>query len=349
MRRNERRIRATKGPSVDHSTADPIARAAEHLSYLQSRLANPDDLIGRREVLKLLAQIEEELKSTHEAPAATPADNLVNESRSVTPKAAQRSKKIIFSHPNEHSRAGGKESASAAVGSGGLVLKTLPQVGRATVSRPRSKYFGATQPLSEAEQLERSRRSSEANRRAATRSAADHAIAADCGTWVTLTFDHEITWDEAAEHSRRYLDGVVRDHRRRIGSQCHYVAIVDVTQSRPHLHAVLSRGVDRERIEGLWTHGAVRSVEEIHRDAIEQKVRYMSKRIKNVRATPQRFLRSRGFRITEETSRVSNLEEARDILADRVAPHVPRLSSAQPFGGHPRITFRFQPLSPSDE
>lgn len=350
MRRNTRRNRATKGPAVEHSTADLIARAAEQIRNLQSRLADPDDLIGRHEVQRLLAQIEDGLKSTHGSSDISRTDDLVNESRSVTPTAAQSSTKIKYSSSDTSSRSTGRNSSSCAYSnSGGLVLKTLPQVGRATVSRARSKYFDFREPLSEEEQRERSRRSSEANLRAATRRAADHAVAADCGTWLTLTFDREVTWDEAAEHARQYLDTVARDHRKRRGAPCHYAAIVDVSQSNPHLHAVLSRGVEMERVIGFWRHGAVETIEEIHRDLVEQKIRYMSSRVKYVRATRQRFLRSRGLRIVKELNPVANLDDARDMLADRIAPQTPRLTSAQPFGGYPRITFRFQPIPSGDE
>lgn len=347
MRRNTRRNRATKGPAVEHSTADPIARAAEQIRNLQSRLADPDDLIGRHEVQRLLSQIEDGLKSTHGSPDISRTDELVNEWRSVTPTAAQSSTEIICSS-SDTSSGSTTRSSSSYVDSRGLVLKTLPQVGRATVSRARSKYFDLREPLSEEEQRERSRRSSEANLRAATRSAADHAVAADCGTWLTLTFDREVTWDEAAEHARKYLDTVARDHRKRRGAPCHYVAIVDVSQSHPHLHAVLSRGVEMERVKWFWRHGAVETFEEIHRDLVEQKIRYMSSRVKYARATRQRFLRSRGLRIVKELNPVANLDDARDTLADRIAPQTPRLTSAQPFGGYPRVTFRFQPI-PSDD
>lgn len=352
MRRNERRIRATKGPSVDHSTADPIARAAEHLSYLQSRLANPDDLIGRREVLKLLAQIEEELKSTHEAPAATRADDLVSESIYVTPEQINSNdEEIIFSS----SDSGDESDGSCLDGSqdrryrvDGLVLTTVRHAGRASVSRPRKSYFGEPTEVSPEEQAERSRRSREANARSAARTAADHAIAADCGLWATFTFALPVTWTEAAEASQRFLSASSRRFHTTTGGHLHYVGVVDVSQAEPHLHVLVSRGADEGMLRELWTQGSVESVARIPTEMIEQKVNYMKNRVLHVRATPSRFLRSRGLDLGITREDVSDFEHAREVLRDRIAPESPRIVSARPFGGNPRLGFRFKPLSPSE-
>ena len=351
MRRNERRIRATKGPSVEHSTADPTARAAEQVSYLQSRLANPDDLIGRHEVLEYLAQIQVELKSTHESRTPSRTDDLVNESVSVASERGNSlDEEIFFSSPRRHdesdddSRNGNPDRKPPA---DRLVLTTVRRAGRASVSRSRQSYFGEPTKVSPEEQAERSRRSLEANARSAARSAADHAIAADCGLWATFTFAGPVSWEQAAKASREFLGEASRHHSSTTGDHLYYVGVVDVSQAQPHLHVIMSRSADRETLRELWTHGTVESVALIPSELIEQKINYMKNRVLEVRATPSRFLRTRGLDLGITQEDVSDFEQARDVLRDQIAPVSPRVVSAQPFGGNPRLGFRFTPLSPT--
>ena len=351
MRRNERRNRAKKGPAVEHSTADPIARAAEQVSYLQSRLANPDDLIGRHEVLKHLAQIQVELKSTHESHAPSGTDDLVNESIYVASEQVNSvDEEIIFSSPrrndesDDDSRNGNPDRKPPA---DRLVLTTVRRAGRASVSRSRQSYFVEPTEVSPEEQAKRSRRSREANARSAARSAADHAIAADCGLWATFTFAGPISWEQAAIASREFLSEASRRHSSTTGDRLYYVGVVDVSQAQPHLHILMSRSADGETLRELWTHGIVESVALIPSELIEQKVNYMKNRVLEVRATRSRFLRTRGLDLGIIQEDVSDFEQARNVLRDQIAPVTPRVVSAQPFGGNPRLGFRFTPLGPT--
>lgn len=351
MRRNKRRIRATKSPSVDLSTADPIARAVEQLSYLQSRLANPDDLIGRREVEQVLAQIQEDLKSTHESLATSRTDDLVSESVYVASERSKSDEEVIIFSSSDSS----DESNQTGVGRirnhqhrvDGLVLTTVRRAGRASVSRPRQSYFGEPTAVPPEEQAERTRRSREANARSAARSAADHAIAADCGFWATYTFAAPILWEEAAKASQEFLKAASRQHSIATGDHLYYVGVVDVSQTQPHLHVLMSRSTDQEMLREMWTHGVVESVALIPTEMIEQKVNYMKNRVLHVRATPSRFLRTRGLDLGVTREGVSDFEHARDVLRDQIAPVSPRVVSAQPFGGNPRLGFRFTPLRPT--
>jgi len=72
-----------------------------------------------------------------------------------------------------------------------------------------------------------------------------------------------------------------------------------------------------------------------------EKVGYMLKNVASERATYGRFLRSRGGRGETLTIPVDDFQDGREVLEDIVYPEVPRVVSAKPFGGHPRVSFRF--------
>lgn len=344
MRRNKRRVNAGKGLTVDHSAADPIARALETVRSLQARLTNPDDLLGRDEVRLQLVTIEELLKSTHESSDSMREDHLVSESSSVTRKAARRATQTASYSADEDSLRDVNSHLAAFRSNRGLVLKTLPQVGRASVTRRRTRYFEGQPEVTDEEQADRSRRSNEANARAAARIAADHAIAADCGLWITMTFADPIQEQDAVTAIFGFLDRLARKYRRSQRKPFHYVAIVDVSQSRPHLHGLLTRDVEPQMIHDLWGHGSIQTTEEIPRDQIERKVNYMKDRVRFKRATKNRFLRSRGLVSDLLLTEVTDFEEARDVLGEQIAPRTARIVSAQPFGGSPRLVFRFDPI-----
>lgn len=342
MRRNKRRVNAGKGPTVEQSAADPIARAIEMIRYLQARLTNPDDLLGRDEVRRHLATIEDELKSTHESSDSMREDYLVSESSSVTRKTARRATQTA--DRSKDSPRDVNNHLAAFRSDRGLVLKTLPQVGRASVTRRRARYFEGQPEVTDEEQADRSIRSNEANARAAARIAADHAIAADCGLWITMTFADPIQEQDAVTAIFGFLDRLARKYRRSQRKPFHYVAIVDVSQSRPHLHGLLTRDVETQMIHDLWRYGSIQTIEEIPRDQIERKVNYMKDRVRFNRATKNRFLRSRGLVSDQLLTEVTDFEEARDVLNEQIAPRTARIVSAQPFGGSPRLVFRFDPI-----
>jgi hypothetical protein len=102
--------------------------------------------------------------------------------------------------------------------------------------------------------------------------------------------------------------------------------------------------VDLEKLQEAWEHGHIQSAEVIPRQKIEEKIGYMAKRVKVNRVSHARFIRSRRLRIEQTSIPVASFDHARDTLADQIAPEKPRVVSAQPFGGHPRITFRFTPI-----
>lgn len=74
----------------------------------------------------------------------------------------------------------------------------------------------------------------------------------------------------------------------------------------------------------------------------------MAKNVAAGRASRSRFLRSRGGGCEVIDLPVKDFSEARELLTDLVSPQTPQLLSAQPFGGHPRLTFRFKPLPNKD-
>jgi hypothetical protein len=135
-----------------------------------------------------------------------------------------------------------------------------------------------------------------------------------------------------------------RRYRSTTGKHLHYVGVVDISQAQPHLHVLVSREVDEGMLRELWTHGRVESLAVIPSNMIEQKVNYMKNRVLDVRATSSRFLRSRGLDLGVSREAVSDFEDARDVLSDQIAPISPQVVSAQPFGGNPRLGFRFTPI-----
>ena len=342
-RRHSTRRQETDGTALGSGGADAVAL----IRQLIEQLDDLDAPISRRQLTDGLIEVEHAIHNSTQRQSLEPQPVLlVDESRYVTQRSARRKNKIIrtpatVSLPEVDTTAQpvhrGREST-------GLYLTVYPQVGRATVSKPRVRYFEPVGPLSLEDQQERTRRSHEANARKAARKAADHAIAADCGIWATFTFAEAISAEGALEVSGGFLSDFARRQRSMSGDPCHYVAIVDISQGRPHIHALISRSVDPEQLKDAWEHGHIQSVELIPRNKIEEKVGYMAKRVRANRVTHARFLRSRRLKIDQHSTPVKDFRHARDTLADQIAPQVPRINSALPVGGHPRITFRFAPL-----
>ena len=114
-------------------------------------------------------------------------------------------------------------------------------------------------------------------------------------------------------------------------------------RSGPHVHGLFSANLDPELIREFWPYGAIDEIVEIPEELIEEKVGYMADNIQQGRISHSRFFRSRGPREEKLVIPVESVEEAREGLADMIAPHKPSLRTAQPFGDNPRVTFRFKP------
>jgi hypothetical protein len=209
------------------------------------------------------------------------------------------------------------------------------------VYTPRDNYFPSVPEVDEEEQRERSIRSREANDRRAVGRARDHAKETDCRVWVSATFDDlHIDLDTVAE-SRRFLSRLSKQYQRQTGKSFHYVCVVAVHDARKHLHALMSSDIDPQLIRDSWEYGAEVDITLIEEAQIEEKVGYMFTNVASERAIHGRFLRSRGGRGQTLDIPVNDFHEGREVLQDLIYPEIPRLRSAQPFGGHPRVTFQF--------
>ena len=295
------------------------------LERMLSRLSSQSQVVISEEIVSQLSAIEDKL--THgpqeEGVDAHLDDEAVYESQS----------KLI----NER-------SSSLSHRSRRPVLYVRPQAGRAVVFTPRDQYFAPLEEVPALEQLERSKRSREANNRRAVVRARDHVKETDCRIWVSATFDDlHIDLDPVAE-SREYLARLAKEHQRETGEHLHYLGVVASHDARNHLHVLLSADVDPQLVREQWRCGSEMAVTLLDEDLVEEKVGYMHKNIVSERATYGRFLRSRGGRGETLMIPVNDFDEARAVLEDIVYPIIPRLISAQPFGGHPRMNFRFSSI-----
>jgi hypothetical protein len=229
-----------------------------------------------------------------------------------------------------------------------LVVVIRPKVGRATTYRPRATYFPPVAELEDDEQEARSRRSQEANDRRAARRAADFCIEHRCFAWVTLTFDDLHLNLDPVDECRHYLARVAELHRSDTGKYLEYRAVVANHDGRPHLHGLFSEDVDLETLRSEWGFGLIVGLEVVARGDVEGKVRYMMKNVANHRLTPHRFLSSKGGMEEPICIPTTGVYHARSIIADVVHPNPVHITSAQLFGGNPRITYRFEPLGGSD-
>lgn len=226
------------------------------------------------------------------------------------------------------------------------ILCVYPTVGRATISTPRSNTFRELSELDPPAQLERSKRSKAANDRRAARRAADHAIHSRCNWWITATFDNEHLHLDSVAEKDRFLGALEVARRQRGLPKLSYVGVIATIDCRQHVHLLISRDSDESEIRRLWTAGFI-SVKRLGgKSDIVEKVRYMLKNLKSGRVTSGRFFRSRG-NVPCNRYPVKDRRQAQDTLSDVIYPRVARLTSAQPFGGNPRVTFEFDPHEPA--
>ena len=217
------------------------------------------------------------------------------------------------------------------------------RAGRSSVHRPRQTYFPPVPEVSDEEQHERSARSEEANLRKAALSVRDHLVSEDCRLWVHLTVDDLHLGQLTPVSMSDFMNKLSRAHKKKTGEHFHYGAVIGTHGRGPHVHGLFSTNLDPELIRELWPYGAVDKIVEIPEELIEEKVGYMADNIQQGRISHSRFFRSRGPREEKLVIPVESIEEAREGLADMIAPHKPSLRTAQPFGDNPRVTFRFKP------
>ena len=217
------------------------------------------------------------------------------------------------------------------------------RAGRSSVHRPRQNYFSPVPEVSDEEQRERSARSEEANLRKAALSVRDHLVAEDCRLWVGLTVDDLHLGQLTPASMSDFTNKLSRAHKKKTGEHLYYGAVIGIHGRGPHVHGLFSTNLDPDLIRELWPYGAIDEVVEISEELIEEKVGYMADNIRQGRMSHSRFFRSRGSRQEKLVIPVDSVEEAREGLADLIAPHRPSIRTAQPFGENPRITFQFKP------
>ena len=223
------------------------------------------------------------------------------------------------------------------------VLTIIRAAGRASMATHRPRRFAAVPPVDQEQQLERSRRSRQANDRRAFRKAADRAIATNCRTWITLSVRTEHLELDLTDARKKFLKSIRKVHSQTSQSRLAYVGAQVTEDGRPHIHLVISGEFNADEVRECWPYGYVH-VQRISNLQIEQKVGYMIKNQSNGRSTHSRLFTSRGANLEREEIPVVDLEDARDQLRDRITPQEPRLVNASLFGGFPRASFRFDPI-----
>ena len=119
------------------------------------------------------------------------------------------------SDPSFNSYAGAGRSSSLSI-----FLKYKKKVGRASIFRSRPEYFAPSDtPLTPEEAEARHKRGEEANYRKAYRAAADEAMASNCLTWVTLTFDDQHRGIDPQKDFERLNAVYVRDTSEKLASR----------------------------------------------------------------------------------------------------------------------------------
>jgi len=328
-----------KGPTISADPHVPSGDRGGHVETVLTLLEQISSHLRANAQVNISDDIVDQLSAienilTHGVLVNPSIDHLDNEAlyeSQSSPIAADNKTSYPFSQPRKS------------------VLYVRPQAGRAVVYTPRENYFAPVTEVSESAQRERSRRSREANDRRAVVSARDHAVETDCRMWVTLTFDDfHIDLDPVVE-ARNYLADISNAYHQQTGKPFHYLGVVAFYDARNHLHVLFPADIDPLLVRESWIYGSEAKVGLIDESIIEKKVRYMMKNVATERATYGRFLRSRGGRGETLTIPVDDFEEGREVLKDIVHPVIPRVVSAQPFGGHPRVTFRFPSIRAEEQ
>lgn len=223
-------------------------------------------------------------------------------------------------------------------------LHFMGTVGRANTHVPRNYGPVSAETVTPEEQVERSERTRKANDRRATRRAADHAMEGLCNVYVVGILDEESDLDNAVRDVQCFGHRVSDAHLDVTGTRCRYVGVIVPQGPVLELRMLFSSTVPADVVLDCWAGGDELSVTMIEPDDIEQHVFDMGELTSRSRVGTHRFIRSKGPKPPVEVFHVADIEEAREIVRDLIAPDEPVLTSAQPFGHNPRATFRFNPI-----
>ena len=231
-------------------------------------------------------------------------------------------------------------------GAGGTpLLRSMLSIGRASLGRPRAIGFEPVDEVDPEEQQRRTARTRKANERRAVRRAADHAMESVCTVLMSGTLDETEDPRLAVREAQQFGHAISNTYGDAIGGRCRYVGVVVTEGPIFRLHMVLSRDVSEDLIEECWTGCDDLSVSMIDRAEIERTVYEMAEMGSGRRLGSHRFIRSRGPRPAAVVVEVADIDEAREILCQQIAPQEPVLVSASPFGRSPHATFRFAPIT----
>jgi|688.fasta_scaffold262446_3 hypothetical protein len=232
-----------------------------------------------------------------------------------------------------------------------LILKVKKKVGRASIYRRRAKYFQKCDVSMSQEEIDaRRQRSEEANYRKAYRAAADEAMASNCYTWTTLTFDDLHRSDKPQAVFQCFLRRLRERYKRKTGKSLKYVAVIGYEpDGREHVHSLFSEDVDHQDIVEAWREGVISEIVSIGHDQVETKVGYMGDHVSDGRVTFGRFIHSRSSDESDVSIPVEGITDGRMQLEELIHPHRPRVVESRLFGQFARITFRFPPIQSDDD
>ena len=232
-----------------------------------------------------------------------------------------------------------------------VILNAKMKVGRASIYRRRAKYFQKCDDSITQEEIDaRKQRSKEANYRKAYRAAADEAMASNCYTWTTLTFDDLHRSNKPQEVFQCFLRRLRERYKRKTGKPLKYVAVIGYEpDGREHVHALFSEDVDHQDIVEAWQEGAISEIVSIDHDEVETKVGYMGDHVRDGRVTFGRFIHSRTSDESDISIPVEGVTDGRAHLEELIHPHRPRVVESRLFGQFARISFRFPPIRSDDD
>ena len=232
-----------------------------------------------------------------------------------------------------------------------VILNAKLKVGRACIYRRRAKYFQKCDDALSQEEIDaRKQRSKEANYRKAYRAAADEAMASNCYTWTTLTFDDLHRSNKPQEVFQCFLRRLRERYKRKTGKPLKYVSVIGYEpDGREHVHSLFSEDVDHQDIVEAWREGAISEIVSINHDEVEAKVGYMGDHVRDGRVTFGRFIHSRTSDESDISIPVEGVTDGRAHLEELIHPHRPRVVESRLFGQFARITFRFPPIRSDDD
>lgn len=232
-----------------------------------------------------------------------------------------------------------------------VILNAKMKVGRASIYRRRAKYFQKCDDSISQEEIDaRKQRSNEANYRKAYRAAADEAMASNCYTWTTLTFDDLHRSNKPQDVFQRFLRRLRERYKRKTGKPLKYVSVIGYEpDGREHVHSLFSEDVDHQDIVEAWREGAISEIVSITHDEVETKVGYMGDHVRDGRVTFGRFIHSRTSDESDISIPVEGVTDGRAQLEELIHPHRPRVVESRLFGQFARISFRFPPIRSDDD